>query len=119
MPFTLAWRPVPFSSVVLSVVISVLLACIWESSFKGKDCAGGGNSSALTWSRLEELVAHGPADDELFVRIASPRRHVDDPVRAPHEAQVFPEVLSEGGEAGERDAVPEAAATSALEESLP
>jgi hypothetical protein len=74
--------------------------------------------ASLWRTGLEELVAYGAADDELFIRVATTRRWVDDPVRAPHEAQVFPKVLSERGEAGERDAVPETAATSALEESL-
>jgi hypothetical protein len=68
--------------------------------------------------RFEDLVAHWTANDELVVGVALARRGVDDPVGAMHEAQVFPQVVTELSEAAERHEMPETAATPVLEQSL-
>jgi len=71
-----------------------------------------------TVQRFEELVADGAADDELVVRMALTRRAVDDPLRAMHEALMLPQVLAELSEVAEWYAMPETAATPALEQSF-
>jgi len=66
--------------------------------------------------RFEEFVADGTADDELVVRMVLTRRDTDNPLRSMHEAQMLPQVFAELSEVAERYAMPEAAATRALEQ---
>ena len=77
-----------------------------------------GEMFSRTVQRFEELVADGAADDELVVRMALTRRAVDDPLRAMHEALMLPQVLAELSKVAEWDAMPETAATHALEQSI-
>src|SRR5213596_3775094 len=67
---------------------------------------------------LEDLEANPATDHERFAGMASPGLLVNDPLRAPHEAHVFREVVAELSQAVERDEVPEAALGLAPEQAL-
>ena len=75
-------------------------------------------SAVLTRQALQDLVAHGAANDKRLVGAARSRRLIDHPPRTPHETEVLPKILAELREAAEWDPMPETAPTPGLETPL-